>query len=333
MLLDDFLNDGSVQETHLQDQNSPLVLQSISDLENALEWVHRRRRAIEKKLHSYGAILFRGFNLQSAADFEQLAGAICGDLYAEYGDLPGEGQSARIYSSTPYPADQPILYHNESSHMGQWPGKINFFCVRAAQEGGATPIVDCRKVYQQLRPDIRRRFEDSGVMYIRNFHEGLDVSWQHFFRTDDRHVVEELCRKDGMTCEWIGNGLRISRHCRAVIHHPGTGEASFFNQVQLHHPYCLPEDTRDSLLSVFEIQDLPRNVCYGDGCPIEDSVMDFVGELYEKNAVRFKWLKGDMVCLDNMLVAHGRDPFTGPRKILVALGDMVVARNLPIWPS
>ena len=325
MLMNDFSDDELVEETHLQEQNLPLVLQPIADLKDAPEWVYKHRMALEQKLHRHGAILFREFNLHSADDFEQLAGALCGDLYSEYGDLPGERQSAKIYGSTPYPAEHPILYHNESSHMGQWPGKINFFCVTPAQEGGATPIVDCRKVYQQLHAGIRRRFEDSGVMYIRNFHEGLDVSWQQFFRTDDRRVVEESCRKDGVTCEWTGDGLRISRRSRAVIHHPATGEASFFNQVQLHHPCCLPEDTRESLLSVFEIEDLPRNVCYGDGSPIEDAVMDHVGELYEKNAVRFRWQKGDMACLDNMLVAHGRDPYAGARKILVALGDMVMA--------
>jgi hypothetical protein len=27
--------------------------------------------------------------------------------------------------------------------------------------------------------------------------------------------------------------------------------------------------------------------------------------------------------LDNMLVAHARDPFVGPRKIVVAMGDMI----------
>lgn len=315
-----------VRESHFYEHQSlPLIIQPVADSENAMLWVHSHRGYIEERLHRYGAVLFRGFDLRTAEDFEKFAGAICGNLYAEYGDLPGESQSARIYNSTPYPEDQPILYHNESSHLGRWPGKINFFCVTPARQGGATPIVDCRKVYQQLDPHIRQRFEQSGVMYVRNFHEGLDVSWQRFFRTDDKSVVEESCLVDGMTCEWIDSDLRISRLCRAVIRHPVTGEPSFFNQVQLHHLHCLPEDTRESLLSVFESEDLPRNVCYGDGSPIEDSVIDHIGDIYERNAVRFTWHERDMICLDNMLVAHARDPFAGPRKILVALGDMIAA--------
>ncbi len=62
---------------------------------------------------------------------------------------------------------------------------------------------------------------------------------------------------------------------------------------------------------------------FGDGSEIEDAVMDHVGEVYERNAVRFQWREGDMVTLDNMLAAHARDSFVGPRKIVVALGDLV----------
>ena len=56
-----------------------------------------------------------------------------------------------------------------------------------------------------------------------------------------------------------------------------TGEISFFNQVQLHHVHCLDPETRESLLSIFKREDLPRHVYYGDGSPIEDSVMDHIG--------------------------------------------------------
>ena len=51
-------------------------------------------------------------------------------------DLPRDGISDKIYASTPYPNDQMILYHNESSHLHRWPMKIGFFCVQAAEEGG-----------------------------------------------------------------------------------------------------------------------------------------------------------------------------------------------------
>ena len=80
---------------------------------------------------------------------------------------------------------------------------------------------------------------------------------------------------------------------------------------------------RDSLLSMLGIDSLPRNVYYGDGTPLEDEVVEEIGLLYERTAVRFPWQEGDLIMLDNMLVAHARDPFVGPRKIVVAMGDMI----------
>jgi hypothetical protein len=35
-----------------------------------------------------------------------------------------------------------------------------------------------------------------------------------------------------------------------------------------------------------------------------------------------------MIVLDNMLVAHARRPFSGERKILVAMAEMVDAKEL-----
>jgi hypothetical protein len=113
----------------------------------------------------------------------------------------------------------------------------------------------------------------------------------------------------------------------AIAKHPKTGESVFFNQLQLHHISCLDLDIRQSMLSVFGEENLPRNVYYGDGSPIEDSVMEEVGAVYEKAKISFPWQQGDVLMLDNMLAAHGRNPYAGDRKILVAMGEMIGSQN------
>lgn len=320
-----------VKESTLREgQTLPLILEPAAGHVDLAEWVRNNREELGAKLAKHGGFLYRGFNLNSPSDFESVAASICKELFSEYGDLPREGVAGKVYTSTPYPNDKSILYHCESSHLHSWPRKINFFCVKVATEGGCTPIVDCRVVYNQLDPKIRQMFEEKGLMYVRNFSPGVDVPWQRFFHTEDKAQVEAECAKAGMKAEWTHGGetLRVGQVCRAVAQHPVTGEMSFFNQVQLHHVYCLDPAVRDSLLSIFTREDLPRHVYFGDGSPIEDPVMEHVGEVYEKNAVRFQWQPGDMVTLDNMLVAHARDPFVGERKILVALGDMITVQEL-----
>ncbi|MGH9361680.1 MAG: TauD/TfdA family dioxygenase, partial [Thermoanaerobaculia bacterium] len=293
----------------------PLLIQpAVADVD-LVDWARGNLPCLEEGLARHGAILFRGFGLDTVERFERLAGAVTGELFGEYGDLPRDAMGGKVYSSTPYPADRAILFHNESSQMDQWPLKQWFFCVVPARRGGETPIADCRRVYRLLDPVLRERFRRHGVMYVRNFTDGLDVPWQDFFRTSDRAAVEEACRRAGIDLEWKGgDGLRTRKRTPAVAVHPKTGEEVFFNQIQAHHVSCLEPEVRASLLSLFGEENLPRNVLYGDGSPIEDEVMAEVRAAYEQVAVAFPWQQWDVLLLDNMLTAHCRNPYEGPRK-------------------
>ncbi|MFN2529802.1 MAG: amino acid adenylation domain-containing protein [Pyrinomonadaceae bacterium] len=311
------------------EQSLPLVIEPASAEVDLAEWMTSNKNTVEQYLLKHGAILFRGFAVDSVNEFERIASAFFPELFGEYGDLPREEQGGKIYGSTPYPADKTILFHNESSHMHRWPMLIWFYCVKAAAAGGETPIIDSRKVYQLMEPAIRERFERKGLKYVRNFTDNLDVSWQRFFHTSDQSVVEEYCRRAEIDFEWRGgNSLRISHKCPAVVVHPQTGEKVFFNQLQLHHISCLTPAVRESLLSMMKEEDLPRNVYYGDGLPIEDSAMEYLSDLYGKLAISFPWRERDVLMLNNMLVAHSRNPFAGERKILVALGNLVSKQQI-----
>lgn len=304
-----------------------VITPDIDDLD-VIEWVKKNGDFLETKLLNNGAILFRDFGINSIADFESFAEAICPGLFGDYGDLPREGVSDKIYGSTPYPQEQAILFHNESSHMHCWPNKIWFFCMQPAQKGGETPIFDCRKVLKLLDAKLRERLEKKQLMYVRNYTNGLDISWQDFFHTTDKIMVENYCRHAGMEFEWLsGNGLRTRKVRPAVTKHPKTGEQVFFNQLQLHHISCLESAVRQSLLSMVGEENLPRNVYYGDGSPIEDSVMAEIGAIYQEAKVIFPWQQGDILMLDNMLTAHGRNPYVGSRKIVVAMGEMIRNAN------
>jgi alpha-ketoglutarate-dependent taurine dioxygenase len=325
------LSDVNLIKTgHLtSEETMPLVVLPALDDVDLAEWAKSRQPFIKAKLSEYGAILFRGFSTKSALDFEQFALSICPELFGEYGDLPREGVSGKVYGSTPYPAEQDILFHNESAHLQRWPMKIWFFCMQVARQGGETPIVDCRKIYELLDPKIRERFAEKKIMYVRNYVKGLDVSWQDFFRTNDKSVVEDYCRKASIACEWTrGEGLRTRQVCHAVVQHPETGETVFFNQLQAHHVSCLEPATRASLLSLLKEEDLPRNAYYGDGSSIEDSVIDEVRAVYQHLAINFRWQERDILMLDNMLTAHGRNAYMGDRKIVVAMGEMIGKQDI-----
>jgi alpha-ketoglutarate-dependent taurine dioxygenase len=257
------------------------------------------------------------------AAFDAFTTAVCSELFIENGEHPRENVKGNVYTPVYFPPERKLLWHNENSFNYHWPRKIWFCCVKPAESGGETPIVDSRKVYERMDPAIRARFMRHGVTYVRNYGEGPGRSWQDVFRTTDRSVVEEQCRKNFIEFEWKdGDRLRTRSTRPAVVKHPITGEPSWFNQVQHWHLACLDPATRESLMSIFAEEDLPRTCYFGDGSPIADIDMQTICDLYRELEVSFPWQQGDILMVDNVLAAHARNPFSGERKLLVAMGEL-----------
>ncbi|HWS55377.1 MAG TPA: TauD/TfdA family dioxygenase [Pyrinomonadaceae bacterium] len=311
-----------------EDEGWPLLVEPAVEHVELVSWAGSQRGEVERLLLRHGAILFRGFRVAGADEFEQFARAVSPDLldYRERA-APRHEVGNHIYTSTEYPADQRILLHHEMSYSHNWPTKIWFFCAQAAREGGATPIADDRKVFPRLDPAIRELFTRKKVMYVRNYGDGLDLPWQDVFQTSEKAKVEEYCRRSYTEFEWKeGDRLRTRQVRQAVATHPRTGDTVWFNHAHMFHQSSLDAEVRASLAAEFG-DDIPRDAFYGDGSPIEDAVLDEIRRVYRESAVTFRWQEGDILMLDNFLSSHGREPFAGPRRILVAMAELYTNRE------
>jgi alpha-ketoglutarate-dependent taurine dioxygenase len=96
----------------------------------------------------------------------------------------------------------------------------------------------------------------------------------------------------------------------------------WFEHAAFFHISSLEPAVRDALLAEYKTEDLPFNTYYGDGSPIESSVLNEIRDAYRQAAARFPWQEGDVLLIDNMLTSHGREPYEGPRKIVVAMTDL-----------
>ncbi|QUX92160.1 hypothetical protein CYL31_12390 [Marinomonas sp. A3A] len=302
------------------------VLPHIISLGEGRSWrdsiaiIHRE---VENHLLKSGGLLFRGGDLLGEAEFQEFAKTFGFPLLDyEFGSTPRTDLGEGVYTTTEYPAHQVIPLHNEQAYTLNWPMKIWFHCIEPAHTEGETPIADSRKVYQRIPVRIRERFAEKKLMYVRNYGNGLDLPWEKVFSTEDPKQVEAFCRQNQIDFEWKGDGeLRTRQICQSVAQHPITQEWVWFNQAHLFHVSNLDAHIRETLLSIVEEEDLPRNVYYGDGTPIEDSVLDEIRGVLDSCMVKFPWQKGDVLMLDNMLVAHARSRFSGPRKVVVAMAE------------
>ena len=307
----------------------PLVIRPALKHVNLIDWAKCNSALIEHDVLKHKTILFRGFDINTAALVEDFAMATSsgGLLDYRYGSTPRSRiGGGGVYTSTEYPADQTIPFHNEMSYARTWPMKIWFCCLEAAPVGGETPIASSVKVFERLSTDVKARFAEHGVMYVRNYGSGLDLSLQQVFGTSDTAEIEKFCRASHIDYEWRPGGkLRTWQACQAVATHPRTGQTVWFNQAHLYHISSLDQAVSSQLLSEFGEANLPRNAFYGDGTPIEQGTLDVIREAYRQEKVLFQWEQGDILMVDNMLVSHGREPYVGRRRVVVAMAEQ--------WPS
>jgi alpha-ketoglutarate-dependent taurine dioxygenase len=305
----------------------PLVIIPAVEGVDLPAWATANRELIDTLLMRHRAILFRDFNVLTAAALDQVIKATSNGELLEYRDRssPRHEVHDKIYTSTDYPAEQSIFLHNEGTYWMKWPQKIYFCCVIAPPEGGQTPIADCRRIYQRIDPQIVKRFTE--VMYVRNYNDGFGLTWETVFQTTDKAVVEEYCRENKIEYQWKeGNRLRTRAVRPTVAKHPRTGEPIWFNHAAFFHVTTLEPSIRETLLAEFKEEDLPYNTYYGDGSPIEPTVLDALREAYQQEKVIFSWQEGDVLILDNMSIAHGRMPYIGERKVLAGMAEPI-SRN------
>jgi alpha-ketoglutarate-dependent taurine dioxygenase len=303
----------------------PLVVQPAVRGVSLSNWLVNQRDFIHEVILQHGAVLFRGFGVELPDELQTAVTVLCGEAMAyKERSSPRSQVAGNVYTSTDYPPNEEIFPHNEHSYSQIFPMKLFFCCQTPAASGGTTPLIDTRRVYKNIPDDVRSEFERKGWMFVRNFNTGFGLSWQTVFQTTDQAVVEEYCRSANIEWEWLGGDrLRTSQVRPAMIQHPATGERVWFNHATFFHVTTLKPSLLKILRSSFTEDQMPNNTFFGDGSSIPDTVVEKLRHSYLSERVSFPWEKGDLIVLDNVLTAHGRDTYSGPRKILFAMAEPV----------
>ncbi|HVY40614.1 MAG TPA: TauD/TfdA family dioxygenase [Polyangia bacterium] len=299
----------------------PVVLKAARSRISVGDWVRDNRARIDAVLKESGAVLLRGFSVD-ATRFAEVTATICGraEPYL-YRSTPRTAVGTNIYTATEYPQTLAIPMHCENAYQRSWPMRLLFWCEIPSVTGGETPLADVSQVTSRIPRDIVDEFAARQIRYVRNYSVGIDLPWQTVFQTQDRSTVESYCAAAGIQFEWLPNGnLRTSQICQGVATHPETGDRVWFNQAHLFHVSSLDPASRSAMLSLYREEDLPRNAYFGDGAAIPSDMLAAVRSAFDAERTAISWHAGDVMVIDNMRVAHGRNPFSGRRRVLVGMG-------------
>jgi alpha-ketoglutarate-dependent taurine dioxygenase len=287
--------------------------------------VNRYESDVRSSLYKHGSILFKGFNIDDDDKLESCINSFGGtSLNYIDGNSPRTKIGKRVYTSTEYPAEAYISLHNELSYCAAWPTILTFCCRVQPETGGHTTIADSRQILSDLPSEIVEEFDKKGVKYIRNLHSGtgalIGKSWQQTFETYDKSLVEYHCKNNEIEFTWTSDGgLRLIQDRPAIISHSVTNERVWFNQADQFHPSTNAPEVWEALQELYsDPLSYPQNACFGDGTEIPIEMLETIRKVSDDNIKYFEWRKGDLLVLDNVLMAHGRSPFTGKRTILLA---------------
>jgi alpha-ketoglutarate-dependent taurine dioxygenase len=324
--------------TFLNERKLPAIItaEAGESLESLMASSRTELTAIQAQ---HGAILFRGFGLTSAEQFRAAADLWFKSGLRDYvGGVSPRGQvMSGVYESTKFPAHLRIPQHNEMAYLPDPPRELAFFCEIEPTVGGETPLADSRVIYQLIPDGIREALLRSGIAYHRylngprmtlnhrNRHRiaKLHTSWMAAFSTDDPKVVEKALTETGSQVEWDREGgAKIANTLPAFRTHPESGEMLWFNQIATF--LSSPRSTGlwrwllyQAAFPVALVR--PFHATFGDGKPITIAQLNLIHEAIDAATIRFQWQRGDLLLVDNFLVTHGRMPYRGDRRILVAI--------------
>ena len=303
---------------------SPPVLRAEAP-DGAAAWAAEHRAALRAAVGEHGALLIRGLGLRDAGEAGAVFSRLAEGLMAEQESFaPREAYSDGVYSSTKWPANQPMCMHHELSYLLEPPTLMLFACLRAPEAGGATAVADAPTVLDALPADLVERFEREGWLLTRTYNDEIGASIEDVFGIDDRAAVEAYCRAHGIEFDWQPDGsLRTRQRRSAVVRHPVTGRRCWFNQVAFLNEWTLAPEVREYLVDIYGDDALPFNTRFGNGDPIGEDVVALLNEVYEAHTLREPWQAGDLMLVDNIRTAHSREAYEGPREVLVGMADPV----------
>jgi alpha-ketoglutarate-dependent taurine dioxygenase len=300
----------------------PLVVKIEGfQLNDFFDFIEINCSTIEELTLSHGAVLLRGLPLTTPDDFDSAIQRFYWENFTYEDSLSNAVRvvhSPRVFSANEAPPETTIFLHHEMAQTPLFPSKLFFFCQKAANKGGSTPI--CRsdhlwELIQEELPAFSVNCRERGLKYTNvmpaeeDLKSGMGRTWQSTLSVDSPKEAEFRLNELGYTWEWLnGNELKVTTPVLPAIRELSDGRYSFFNQ--LIAAFKGWKDARN---------DPSKSITFGDGSIINPYDISKISDLADAITFDLQWEDGDLAIIDNFLCMHGRRSYTGTRKVLASL--------------
>lgn len=348
----------------VREKELPLIIEPVKEKSFAslTELIRKNSNWFNQQRDTYGAILFRGFEVETAAQFQIILELLKVELasYYHFGSAQRVRINDKVFTSSEAPSAMIITPHNELNMIPVRPSVIAFFCQIQPMLYGETPIINTEKIFNELSLELQQKFANSPQKYVRfvpNHFLGI------VFDKLSREEITKILQDGKFNFHWKADGsLYFECSYIPLFSHPTTGRLCFclstcdslvtrewYRSISQRYPlgkrlyykwlpsklYKVLEERRTAAATIVEKlqqQSSTLNMYLvnqeGRCTKMKETEAKELGQAEWKNAVVFQWKQGDILVIDNLQVAHSRLNTQQPRKILTAFGNMCNIHNM-----
>mmetsp|Transcript_7920 Transcript_7920/g.14914 ORF Transcript_7920/g.14914 Transcript_7920/m.14914 type:complete len:653 (-) Transcript_7920:76-2034(-) len=286
------------------------------------------------------AVLIRSEEDDAPIDVDRFASIISGFNLKKYryegGAAPRRiipvnvpGGEDMVYTANEAPPDQLIPFHHELAQVQNPPQYLFFYCDQPSETGGETALIDSTLVYRYATdhfPEFMDKLKKYGARYVRVLPPQDDLTspiGRSFYNTYQVKSVEEIEDKlgkiAGLEYSWLPDGcLRVTSEPIPAVRFIEEQHGESIFQWTFHN----------SVIAAFigwgdSRNDRKKAVRFGNDDPMDESVLEAIANFMDVNKVSYRWQKGDIFAINNRLVMHSRNSYTGSRRVYAAMfGDV-----------
>jgi len=342
-----------------QEKETPLVIEPLvsKDQKFLKEFLSSHSEQLMKDISKYGAILLRGFDMETPSEFENTVTSIKGIkafneiLWVEPGRDLVEGTKSVFHTNTQRRTGGDTAFggfHCENYEHPDVPRFICFYCIQPTNFGGETGVVNIAKLYPELPEKLRRKFEERNYLVVQK--DLSDWSKESGLSVED---LEQFCVAAKLGIVVQDGKKNVTMFKPPVYEHPTTHEKalvinyfnscswrkvfyprllrSFFTDyiglkwVRHHVMWYLNRQDRIAVRLKYFFQELrnksepPKEVDIRVGSLFNDQDVKIMAPLLRKYYSAFLWKSGDVFIIDNLKLAHAGMPGGDAQRELRAL--------------
>jgi hypothetical protein len=239
-----------------EENEMPLVIEAknSTDLKFLQDFLAVNSTKIIEDMAIYGAVLLRGFDVETDADFESTVlkikdfKGISEAFMSEEGRIHADNLKYVLHTNAVYKTGGTLYlggFHSENYYSADVPSYICFCCFKPSERGGETGLINMEKIYHHLEDDLKQKLEKNtfyvGKWLVSDVEERYKIP---------RETIEKICKQHDLPMVGEGKDQFILMYKPNVFEHPLTKRKSL--QINLFEIINLNEEMRKCFLSDYQ---------------------------------------------------------------------------------